>query len=152
LRAHLRVPPDRSRLETSLAEAIEPAEPEDGLVFVAAGDRADWEAVAEELGEAFELTQRAARSGAPVVYVVAGEDLLGQRGAGPAMVACGLLSAARTLAFETRKDGVPANVVATQADTAPEVVARWTALLLEGGGPTGELVKLGGAHLGKALP
>jgi len=87
-----------------------------------------------------------------VVYVVAGDDLLGRRGPGRAMVACGLLSAARTAAVEGARAGVPVNTLAVEADTPPATVAAWVARLLEPGGPTGELVRLGTAHLGKALP
>ncbi|MGH8875548.1 MAG: hypothetical protein ACRDVM_09920, partial [Acidimicrobiia bacterium] len=83
-----------------------------------------------------------------VVYLVDGPDLLGQRGAGRAMVACGLLSGARTAAIE----GVAVNVVAVEEGTPPAVIAVWAGRLLERDGPTGELVRLGGSHLGKALP
>lgn len=131
---------------------FEEATPEAGVVFVAAPVTEDWESVLAELTEAFRLTRSAARAGAPVVYVVHHDDLLGRRGPGPAMVATGLLSAARTTAFEGRKAGTPVNVVAVEDATDPQVVASWAARLLGPGGPTGELLRLGGAHLGKALP
>ena len=74
-------------------------------------------------------------------------------GEGPprAMVACGLLSGARTAAIEGLKPGIPVNVLAVEDDTTPETVAMWVARLAEPGGPSGELVHLGSAHLGKAL-
>ena len=126
----------------------------DGLVFVAAGPAIgdDWEAVRHELGDAFVSSRDAMRDGRPIVYVVAGEDLLGRRGAPAAMVACGLLSAARTAAIEGARAGVPINVVAPFEGVDPSEVAIWVGRLLEASGVTGELVRLGADHLGKALP
>ena len=149
--AYLRVP-SAGPLEDALAEAFQRASADQGVVFVAAEVSDQWSDVAAELGEAFELTRGATRAGRPVVFIVASADLLGQRGAGPAMVACGLLSGARTLAFENRKHGIPANVLATEPDSAPEDVARWARRLFEENGPSGELVRLGAGHVGKALP
>ncbi len=131
--------------------------PENALVFVtdpAVSD--DWSAVMEELTEAFDLSQTAARNGGPVVYVLDGDDLLGRRGPGRAMVACGLLSAARTLALETAKSGVPVNVpvnvLALDESSSPELAGFWVETLCRRNGPNGELIRLGGGHLGKALP
>jgi hypothetical protein len=127
--------------------------PEGALVFVTkANVTDDWEKVSGELMEAFTLSQEAARSGGPVVYVVDGDDLLGRGGRGPAMVACGLLSAARTLALETAKSGRPVNVVALGDRDSPDLVGLWVEILCRPGGPSGELIRLGGDHLGKALP
>jgi 3-oxoacyl-[acyl-carrier protein] reductase len=56
------------------------------------------------------------------------DDLLGRRGAGRAMVATGLLSAARTAAVELVKSGVPVNVLAVEDETDPSTVARWVGL------------------------
>lgn len=140
----------------ALADALAGVEgPGDALVFVAdpaVGD--DWEAVAAQFREAFESTRRALGAGAPVVYVVDQRDLLGQRGPGAAMAATGLLSGARAAAFEMRRSGVPVNVLATEEGSPPAAVAAWVERLLDPGpgGPTGELVRLGGDHLGKALP
>jgi len=148
----LRVPAGLGSLGEALAEV---EGPEGALVFAAdpaVGD--EWEDVAAQFQEAFECTRRALAAGAPVVYVVDQRDLLGQRGPGAAMAATGLLSGARAAAFEMRKAGIPVNVVATEEATPPEALARWVGRLLEAGsgGPTGELVRLGGEHLGKALP
>ena len=41
----------------------------------------DWEAIRHELDTAFDASRSAMRDGRPIVYVVAGEDLLGRRGA-----------------------------------------------------------------------
>lgn len=106
----------------------------------------------EEMVEAFTLSQQAARAGAPVVYVVESADLLGRNGAGRAMVATGLLSAARDLAQETVRAGIPVNVLATDATASPETVNTWIARLLQEPGTTGELIRLGSTHLARALP
>jgi hypothetical protein len=147
-----RVPSDLGALTDALA-AVDG--PDGALVFVAdpsVGD--DWEGVLAQFREAFDCTRRALAAGAPVVYVVDQRDLLGQRGAGAAMAATGLLSGARAAAFEMRRAGVPVNVIATEEATPPEAVAAWVGRLLDPGpgGPTGEVVRLGGEHLGKALP
>ncbi len=84
--------------------------------------------------EAFVATKEAVVAGLPVVVIVHGDDLLGRRGAPAAMVACGLLSGARTAAIEGRKSGIPVNVLAVEDDTAPEIVASWVARLAEPGG------------------
>ena len=68
------------------------------------------------------------------------------------MVATGLLSAARTLAAELKRDGVPVNVLGITPETPVEAISTWVGRLLEPGGPTGELVQLGGTQIGKALP
>lgn len=123
-----------------------------GAVFAAAEVDDEWAAVLGELTAAFELTRSALQHETPVVYVVAHDDLLGRRGPGAAMVAAGLLSGARTAAAETRKAGIPVNTLAVEGDWDPQAVATWVLRLLEPGGPTGELVRLGGDHIGRVLP
>ena len=125
---------------------------ERGVVFQAIEVDDDWDHVATELRAAFEATKPAAVAGDPVVYIVSSDALLGRTGAGNAMVATGLLSAARTLAAEMRRDGVPVNVLGIAPDTPAETIVRWIDHLLEPDGPTGELVQLGGTQIGKALP
>ncbi|MGH8926034.1 MAG: hypothetical protein ACRDWA_15575 [Acidimicrobiia bacterium] len=122
-----------------------------GLVFFADPDVSDrWEDVLTELAEAFSLTKAAASQGEPIVYVVAGDDLLGRDGIGAAMVATALLSGARTASLELKKSTV--NTLAVEKGSSPESIATWVRHLLTVDGPRGELVRLGGAHLGKALP
>ncbi len=142
------------RLATALADlGLGGDGPGEGRVFAALEDVGDdWEAVRAELTGAFEVTRAAMQEGRPLVFVVAHDDLLGRRGSGRAMVAAGLLSAARTAAVEARRAGVPVNTLAVEAEWDPETVARWVLRLMEPGGPTGELIRLGGDHLGKALP
>lgn len=150
MQARLRIPDDL--LPAFEQAGREPGVPEEGLVFAAARVGDEWPEVMAELTEAFLLSREAASAGAPVVYIVHNDDLLGRRGAGAAMVATGLLSGARTLAFEGRKTGTPANVLVVEDVSPPEQIARWAVRLLERDGPSGELVHLGSQHVGKALP
>lgn len=115
--------------------------------------RDDWAEVRAELERAFNLSREAARAGQNLVYVVHHDDLLGRRGAGNAMVAAGLLSAARTAAIEGSRKGWTANVLAHDDDSDPELIDGWAERLAEDSfGVTGEVIRLGAGHLGKALP
>ena len=140
----IHAPPALASHLTDLEEAA--------LVYDASAPAADWPEARRTLLTAFTLSQQAARAPAPIVYVVHGDDLLGRRGVPAAMVATGLLSAARTAALELVRARVPVNVVAVADDSPPAVVARWIIHLTNGDGPTGEVVRLGPGHLGKALP
>lgn len=122
-----------------------------GLVFGATEVGDDWPAVRLILLEAFRLTQLALGEEEPIVYVISNDDLLGRNGPGSAAVAAGLVAGARTAGIEFAKAGVPINVLAIDAETTGEQVERWVSLLLESGGPQGELIHLGTGHLGKAL-
>ncbi len=124
---------------------------EEGVVFQANEVGDDWSHVAAELRAAFEASKPAAIASQPVVYIVSSDALLGRTGTGNAMVATGLLSAARTLAAEMRREGVPVNVLGITSDTPADVIVTWVQHLFEPGGPTGELVQLGGTQIGKAL-
>jgi ABC-type branched-subunit amino acid transport system substrate-binding protein len=113
----------------------------------------DWDEVKAELSRAFQMAQEAALAKENFVFVVHHDDLLGRRGTGNAMVATGLLSAARTAAIEGSRKGWTANVVAFDDDANPELVQGWAERLAEdSNGVTGELIRVGASHLGKALP
>lgn len=112
----------------------------------------DWTEVRAELERAFQMSRRAAQAEESFVFVVHNDDLLGRRGAGNAMVATGLLSAARTAAIEGSRKGWTANVIAHDEDAPPEEVERWAQSMLDSHGVTGEVIRLGPGHLGKALP
>lgn len=113
----------------------------------------DWSEVAAELTRAFVFARSAAQAEESFVFVVHHDDLLGRRGAGNAMVATGLLSAARTAALEGSRKGWTANVIAYDDDTGSELVDHWAERMAgESLGVTGELIRLGSSHLGKALP
>jgi len=122
-------------------------------VFRAAEVGDDWDQVLVELQRAFEMSRAAAVARENFVFVVRHDDLLGRRGAGNAMVATGLLSAARTAAIEGSRNGWAANVLAHDEDTDPDLVTGWAErLATDPLGVTGELIRLGPSHLGKALP
>ncbi|MDX1467721.1 MAG: hypothetical protein R3258_00100 [Acidimicrobiia bacterium] len=112
-----------------------------------------WEDVRSELARAFETSRSAARNEESFVYVVHHDDLLGRRGYGNAMVATGLLSAARTAAIEGARKGWTANVIAFDDGADREQVQAWAERVAgDSLGVTGELIRVGSTHLGKALP
>jgi len=111
-----------------------------------------WEDIATELTRIFDLSRAAALSEDSIVYVVRQDDLLGRRGPGNAMVATGLLSASRTAALEGARKGWTSNVIAYDEDADLASVEAWSEKLLESGGVTGELIRVGPGHIGKALP
>lgn len=111
-----------------------------------------WDEVLSELTRAFEASRAAAQAGDSIVYVVHNDDLLGRRGTGKSMVATGLLSAARTAALEGIRDGWTVNVVAFSEGTDPETIEVWAGHLLESSDVTGEVLRIGPDHIGKALP
>lgn len=113
----------------------------------------DWGEIRAELERAFSMSRAAAQNEESFVYVVHHDDLLGRRGAGRAMVATGLLSAARTAAIEGSRKDWTANVVAYDDASDPHVVDRWAErLVTDSEGVTGEIIRIGPSHLGKALP
>ncbi len=122
-----------------------------GLVHWAKDVGEDWASVLAELTRAFEVSRSSAQNEGSIVYVVRQDDLLGRRGAGNAMVACGLLSAARTAALEGARKGWTANVVAFDAEADPASVEEWALRLLDDGAVNGELIRLGSGHIGKTL-
>ncbi|HSM44318.1 MAG TPA: hypothetical protein VK969_04805 [Acidimicrobiia bacterium] len=113
----------------------------------------DWAEVRAELTRAFTVARSAAQAEESFTYVVHHDDLLGRRGAGNAMVATGMLSAARTAAIEGSRKGWTANVIAFDDEADPELVTKWAERLADASeGVNGEVVRLGSSHLGKALP
>lgn len=122
------------------------------MIFWARDVSEEWDEIRLELERAFVASRTAAQSEESLVYVVHMDDLLGRRGAGRAMVAAGLLSAARSAALEGIKKGWTANMVAFEEGTDPETIDGWTAVLVGAHNVTGELVRLGPGHVGKALP
>lgn len=113
----------------------------------------DWAGVRAELDRAFRMSREAAQNEESFVYVLHHDDLLGRRGPGNAMVAAGLLSAARTAAIEGSRKGWTANVIAYDDSADPEAVTAWAEKMAgDTSGVTGELIRIGVSHLGKALP
>jgi NAD(P)-dependent dehydrogenase (short-subunit alcohol dehydrogenase family) len=151
MRAHLDVPAD---LRAGFLDAgVVEAEAGGPTVIGVPGPLSDWPATLDALTNVFTKAKAAAVSGSPIVFVVSSDALLGRTGEPDAMAANGVVSAARTLAAELRKPGVPVNCVARSATTPDDAVVRWVLHLLNGGpdDPTGEVVQLGGAQIGKAL-
>ncbi len=113
----------------------------------------DWAEVRGELERAFEMAGAAATAEESFVFVVHHDDLLGRRGAGNAMVATGLLSGARTAAIEGSRKGWSANVLAYDDSSDEDLISGWAErLATDSEGVTGELIRIGSSHLGKALP
>jgi hypothetical protein len=106
---------------------------------------ADFAGVEAVLLDVFHQSQEAARNGEPIVYVLKQRDLLGQDGVLGAMLAQALLSAVRTLAAEKNV----ANAIAVGEDAAH--TDHWIAILHDQKDVSGELVRLGPGHVGKAL-
>lgn len=123
-----------------------------GVIHWAEEVAESWPEILSALTKAFELCRTAAQAEQPIVFVVRQDDLLGRRGPGNAMIATGLLSAARTAALEGSRKGWTANVVAYDEDADREKVQAWAEMLLETGDVTGELVRVGPGHVGKTLP
>lgn len=123
-----------------------------GVVHWARDVGDDWPSILAELTQAFEAARAAAHAEESIVFVVRQDDLLGRRGPGNAMVATGLLSGARTAAVEGSRKGWTANVVAFDEGVNRSSAEAWAQRLLETGDVTGELVRVGPGHIGKALP
>jgi hypothetical protein len=122
-----------------------------GLVFRAAEIGDDWAEARGDLTAAFELARQAATDAVSIVFIVRNDDLLGRQGAARAMVAAGLVSAARTAALEGTTKGWTANVLVHDASVPPEAVLERARFVLANGHTTGEVIHLGPGHIGKAL-
>lgn len=139
--------------EVRLPEGIEAADLtlERGLIFWAKPGATTWEDARAELTAAFARSREAARNEDSFVYIIANDALLGRDGPADAMVAAGLVSAARTAALEGWKKGWTANVVAYDDGHEPARIIARAATLVADGTVTGELVHIGPGHIGKAL-
>ena len=112
----------------------------------------DWPSIRHELERAFQVARRAAQDEASFVFVVNHDDLLGRRGPANAMVATCLLSAARTAAIEGSRKGWTANVIAFDDGADRSDVEEWAERMLDSAGVSGEVIRVGTTHIGKALP
>ncbi len=138
-----------------LPAGIEP-EPGDqdlreGLVFWAETTQPTFELALDELTTAFNMSKESAIAEQSFVYIVGNDDLLGRNGPIAAMVAAGLVSAARTAALEGSRKGWTSNVVAYDDKASPTTVVSHAKRLIEDGSVTGELIHIGPGHIGKAL-
>lgn len=112
----------------------------------------DWAEVRAELERLFVVAREAARVSEPLVIVVNGDDLLGRGGVGNAVVATGALSAVRTAALEGVRGGWTVNLVAWEGEDGRQAAGGWAERMLDSSGVTGEVIRIGPGHLGKALP
>jgi NAD(P)-dependent dehydrogenase (short-subunit alcohol dehydrogenase family) len=110
----------------------------------------DLDAVEPQLTAGFLQLRAAVLEGEPAVVVVDDADLLGQGDPADAAVATGLLGLVRALAMEGARDGWRVNAVSCRGedpdldDTVSGVLAM-RAL-------SGQLIRLGTAHIGKVIP
>jgi hypothetical protein len=126
----------------------EAAATDDGVVFVAGKDFADWQAVEDELSEAFVLAQEASAVGAPVVFVVDSDTMLGRGAPLDSMVATGLVSGARSLAFEgLRKERYVGILATDRSDSAGNLAAAVHFAIASRAGH-GQVITLGTGHAG----
>ncbi|MGW5148343.1 hypothetical protein [Rhodococcus koreensis] len=127
-------------------------DPGDGLVFVARTGLLEWAETEDELAHAFDATRKTVAAGGAVVYVVRSAALLGRTEPLDAAVAAGLLSGARALALERRKNEGYVTVVGVADHVEPKSVADAVDLLVATRGANGQTFVLGEEHLGAALP
>jgi hypothetical protein len=123
-----------------------------GLVFAPVDDLPDWDAVENELTEAFTLSREATLAEAPVVYLLRMRAVLGRAGPLDSAVAAGLVAGARALAFEGQRHARYATVIATADDVAPQTIAEAVGFAIESRGSLGQVLTLGAEHLGALLP
>lgn len=123
-----------------------------GHILWAAQVEDNWEAIRTELDRAFQMSRSASQAEQSFVYVVQNDDLLGRGTTGGAIVAAGLLSAARTAAIEGSRKGWTANVIAAESDSDREAVESLADYVMGSGVITGDLIHMGSDHVGKALP
>ena len=124
---------------------------ESGLVFMP--NRVNsWDKAAEELVDAFALTQTAIEVSAPVVYLVRSRDLLGRSDPLNAAVATGLLGAARSVAFEGRRREAYASVLAWDESVLWPDVVETIKTLIASRAALGQPTVIGTEHLGALLP
>lgn len=120
------------------------------LVLRSASVGDDLDAVTPALTGAFVAAREALGAGRAVAVVVDARDLLGQGAPLDAAVATGLLGMVRTLAIEGAKPGWRVNVVA--GGEGDEAAVADTVELLASSSLTGQLLRVGGADLGKVVP
>jgi hypothetical protein len=123
----------------------------DGYIFWMDEVGSVWVDAKAELTEAFEGSRTAAQNANSFVYVVRNDDLLGRNGPTRAMVAAGLLSAARTAALEGAAKGWTANLIAYDLTVDVAEVMERALFVLANGLTTGEIIHMGPGHIGKAL-
>lgn len=110
-----------------------------------------WSDAMAELTAAFNGSREAAKAEVSFAYVVRNDDLLGRNGPTQAMVAAGLVSAARTAALEGVSRRWTANVIAYDSGVEAAAIMERARFMLDNATTTGEVIHLGPGHIGKAL-
>lgn len=111
-----------------------------------------WHDVETALAQSFAALREAKKRDVNLVAIVRTDDEYGRQGALPAMFACALTSAVRTLALEARDLTMMANVVAADDDGNRDALLRTVCDLLESDSVTGQVIVVGRGHLGKVQP
>jgi len=112
---------------------------------------AELDTVTEVLTAVFAEVKAAVLAERPVVVLVEDGDLLGQGDVVDASVAAGLLGLVRAFALEGAKPGWRVNAVSHRGEddaAASRDAAEW----LAGSDLSGQLIRVGTAHLGKVWP
>jgi hypothetical protein len=107
-----------------------------------------WQDVEHFLSRAFLALKDAKQRDVNVVAIVRTDDEFGRQGPLPAMVACALTSAVRTLALEARRLRLTANVVSDDG-REPGALLDTVCGLLKSDAVTGQVIVVGRGHLGK---
>ncbi len=120
-----------------------------GLVYDAStSDPQNWDALEKELDEVFRLTQEAVLAGLPIVYVVSEPAIWGHQSPLRSALATALMGGARSAAVEGARNGLAANVVATDEGVDPVQLADTIDFLLSSG-LSGQVLTCGTTHLGR---
>jgi len=109
-------------------------------------DPQDWAALEAVLDEVFRRTQEAVLAGEPIVYVVHEPSIWGHTSPLRSALATALLGGMRSAAVELARAGIPANAIAVGDE---EVAIDHAVGFLLAGDLTGQVLTLGGAHLGR---
>jgi hypothetical protein len=123
-----------------------------GAVFVAARAFADWQSAENELTDAFHLAQEASEAGAPMVFIVDSDAMLGRGKPLDSMVATGLISGARTLAFEGIRKNRYVGIIATDRSPQADHLAEAVRFSVANRAGHGQVLVLGTGHVGAMFP
>ncbi|GAB7004716.1 hypothetical protein JCM18899A_21890 [Nocardioides sp. AN3] len=123
-----------------------------GVVFVASRGLRSWQEAEDELSDAFTLAQQASMNDADIVFVVDSDAMLGRASALDSMVATGLVSGARCLAFEGLRRGRYVGIIATDRTDSAGDLASAVQFAVETRAGLGQVIALGTGHAGGMFP
>jgi hypothetical protein len=110
------------------------------------------EQLEDELTRAFHCIRGAIGRGDAVVVSLDERDVQARRSPAAAALAHGLLGLTRAFAIEGRKPGWRIAALSTPSPNDPEERLRWIEHLSESELASGNLIRLGGEHLGRVAP